>query len=122
MTQTAGDPFVALEIRAPRGARTMSVLFEDGHEGVYPHELLRGYCPCAQCQGHSGPIRYVAAGPSDGAERLELGELAEVGNYALRLTWGDGHSTGLYSFQYLRKLCACAACVQGDPTTRSFSR
>ncbi|HMI92672.1 MAG TPA: DUF971 domain-containing protein, partial [Polyangiales bacterium] len=81
MNQPAGDPFVALEIRAPRGARTMNVLFEDGHEGVYPHELLRGYCPCAQCQGHSGPIRFVAGGETDGAERLELGELAEVGNY-----------------------------------------
>ena len=114
--QPTGDPNLALEIRALRGARTMHVLFEDGHEGVYPHELLRGYCPCAQCQGHSGPIRFVPGGD------LELTELGEVGNYALRLTWGDGHSTGLYSFRYLRTLCACAACVQGEPTARTFSR
>ena len=100
----------------------MRIVFDDGHEGVYPHELLRGYCPCAQCQGHSGPIRFIAAGAGEPPERLELSDLGEVGNYALRLTWGDGHSTGLYSFQYLRRLCACAACVQGDPTERIFSR
>lgn len=116
MSTAQGDRNVAVEVRAPRGARTMEIVFEDGHVGVYPHEILRGYCPCAQCQGHSGPIEFVPGGD------LELSDLSEVGNYALRLTWGDGHSTGLYSFPFLRTLCACAACVQGDPTTRSFSR
>ena len=116
MSEPAADPHVIVEIRAPRGARTMQISFEDGHEGVYPHALLRGYCPCAQCQGHNGPIQYVEGGD------LELADIAEVGNYALRLTWGDGHSTGLYAFRYLRALCACEACGQGDPTKREFSR
>jgi DUF971 family protein len=105
-----------IEVRAPRGAREMQIVFEDGHEARYPHAVLRGYCPCAQCQGHNGPIRFVPGGD------LELVEIAEVGNYALRLTWGDGHSTGLYSFPFLRQLCACPACVEGDPTRRTFSR
>ena len=116
MSDSAEDATTPVEVRAPRGARTMQIEFADGHQGVYPHELLRGYCPCAQCQGHSGPIRFVAGGD------LELLEIAEVGNYALRLTWGDGHASGIYSFGYLRSLCACSACAPGDPAQRTFSR
>ena len=56
------EAFMPTEVRAPRGARVMHVTFEDGHAGVYPHEVLRGFCPCAQCQGHSGPIRFVPGG------------------------------------------------------------
>jgi DUF971 family protein len=107
---------IPLEVHAPRGARVMRIVFEDGHEGQYPHEVLRGYCPCAQCQGHNGPIHFVPDGD------LELLEIGEVGNYALRLTWGDGHATGIYSFAFLRQLCACPACSQGEPTQRTFSR
>ncbi|MGD8861418.1 MAG: DUF971 domain-containing protein [Myxococcales bacterium] len=107
---------IPVEIRAPRGARIMHVQFEDGHGGIYPHEVLRGYCPCAECQGHSGGVRYVEGGD------LDLEAIDEVGNYALRLTWGDGHSTGIYSFRFLRALCACAECCEGDPKARSFAR
>jgi len=105
-----------VEVRAPRGARVMEISFEDGHVGVYPHELLRGYCPCATCHGHEGPIRFVEGGD------LELTDIGEVGNYALRLTWGDGHSTGIYSFAYLRELCACPECASEAPKQETFSR
>jgi DUF971 family protein len=107
---------IPVEVHAPRGARVMQIVFEDGHQGHYPHEVLRGYCPCAQCQGHNGPIHFVPGGD------LELTEIGEVGNYALRLTWGDGHGTGIYSFVFLRRLCACPACSQIEPTQRTFSR
>jgi DUF971 family protein len=113
---TQSEHCIPIEVRAPRGARTMEISFEDGHEAVYPHELLRGYCPCATCQGHQGPIQFVPGGD------LELIDIAEVGNYALRLTWGDSHSTGIYSFAYLRQLCACAACNADAPAERTFSR
>jgi DUF971 family protein len=105
-----------LEVRAPRGASVMEIDFEDGHRGVYPHEILRGYCPCAMCQGHQGPIRFVPGGDT------ELTDLAEVGDYALRLTWADGHSTGIYTFRFLRELCSCAECKTTDPNARQFSR
>ena len=108
--------FTPVEVRSPRGARETEIEFADGHVGVYPHESLRGYCPCAQCQGHNGPIHFVEGGD------LELRDIAEVGNYALSLTWGDGHRTGIYSFRYLRALCCCAQCAPGDPKAREFSR
>ena len=119
---TRNDAFMPVEVRAPRGARVMHILFEDGHQGVYPHELLRGFCPCAGCQGHSGPIRFVGGGEGGSELQLELSDIAEVGNYALRLTWADGHSTGIYSFRFLRQLCACAQCASSEPAGRTFSR
>ena len=64
----------------------------------YPHEILRGYCPCAGCQGHSGAIHFQEGGNE------ELREIERVGNYALSFTWGDSHSSGIYTFRYLRAL------------------
>ncbi len=101
-------------VRAPRNARVMHIAWADGHDGVYPHDILRGYCPCAGCQGHSGTIRFIPGGELEprflpGGD-LELREIEQVGNYALRFTWGDGHETGIYTFRYLRSLCRCDAC------------
>ncbi len=105
-----------VEVRAPVGARVMEVDWDDGHRSTYPHELLRGYCPCAHCQGHEGPIVFVEGGD------LELDGIERVGNYALRLVWGDGHQTGIYSHRFLRRLCACSSCAVEDPQNRSFWR
>ena len=85
-------------IKAPHGAELFEVTWADAAHIVYPHEILRGYCPCAGCQGHSGSIRFQAPGNS------ELREIERVGNYALSFTWGDGHSSGIYSCRYLRTL------------------
>ena len=50
----AKDPrFRAVAVRSPRGARVTEIDWGDGHKGVYPHAVLRGYCPCAGCQGHT---------------------------------------------------------------------
>lgn len=93
------DPrFRPVGIQAPFGARQFSVTWADGHVTRLSHELLRGYCPCAGCQGHSGEIRFQAD------RDLELRDIARVGNYALALTWADGHSAGIYTFTYLRRL------------------
>lgn len=85
-------------VKAPHGARVMAVTWQDGHTSRFPHDLLRGYCPCAGCQGHSGTIAFQAGG------NLELVKLEAVGNYALSLEWADGHNSGIYSFGYLRLL------------------
>lgn len=88
-------------IRAPHGATVFEISFNNGEIHRIPHEILRGYCPCAGCQGHGGSIRFQPTSP--GIAR-ELREIAEVGRYALALTWGDSHSTGIYPFEYLRRL------------------
>jgi DUF971 family protein len=85
-------------VKAPHGARELEIAWADGHRSRFPHEILRGYCPCAGCQGHSGSIQFQEGG------NLELRNLEQVGNYALGLAWGDGHDAGIYSFRYLRAL------------------
>ncbi len=98
-------------VRSPRGARVTEIDWADGHKGIYPHRILRGYCPCAGCQGHSGTISFIE--PS-GDLALELDQIEPVGNYALRLVWFDGHGSGLYSYKYLRALCHCDECRPGS--------
>jgi DUF971 family protein len=85
-------------VKAPHGARVLSITWADGHTSSYPHEILRGFCPCAGCQGHGGPIRYQAN------QNLDLVEIEQVGNYALGFRWADGHASGIYTFRYLRRL------------------
>ena len=116
VTRRTSDRNTPVEVRAPRAGDTMEIDFADGHRAVYPHEILRGFCPCAVCQGHQGPIRFVAGGS------LELTDVAEVGDYALRLTWADGHATGIYTFVFLRELCSCSECSHGTDRARRFER
>jgi DUF971 family protein len=85
-------------VKAPHGASVLEIGWADGRTCRYPHRVLRGYCPCASCQGHSGTIRFVTPG------NLEIREIEQVGNYALSFAWGDGHSSGIYTFRYLRRL------------------
>lgn len=90
-----------VELRAPEGARRMEIDWDDGTTTAFHHAILRGFCPCAHCQGHHGPVRWV-----EGAEEqdLSLATVEQVGNYALQLGWGDGHATGIYTFRFLRSL------------------
>lgn len=93
------DPrIVPTGVRAPHGATELEISWADGRKLSYPHRILRGYCPCAGCQGHSGTVRFVPG------RDLELREIEQVGNYALSLRWGDGHASGIYTFRYLRRL------------------
>lgn len=88
-------------IRAPHGARIFDLTWDAPGGPVthrLPHTILRGYCPCAGCQGHGGTVRFIPP-PSE-----DLREIQPVGNYAVGLTWGDLHSTGIYSFAFLWKL------------------
>jgi DUF971 family protein len=78
--------------------------WSDGKTTRYAHRTLRGFCPCAQCQGHDRGIRWVEAVERASLLMLEVKDLEQVGNYAVGLSWGDGHSGGIYTFEYLREL------------------
>jgi DUF971 family protein len=91
-------PFSPTKIKAPHGARIFEITWSDGKTHRIEHRVLRGYCPCATCQGHHGVTHFVSGG------NLDLREITRVGNYALGLTWGDGHNGGIFSFEYLRRL------------------
>ncbi len=85
-------------IRAPHGANIFEISWPNGAAHRIPNEILRGFCPCAGCQGHSGEIKFQAD------NNQELRDISTVGNYALSLTWGDSHSTGIYTFEFLYRL------------------
>ncbi|MFI5298285.1 MAG: gamma-butyrobetaine hydroxylase-like domain-containing protein [Polyangiales bacterium] len=110
----APDPRTTpVHVRSPFKATTTEIEWADGHVGKYPHDILRGYCPCAGCQGHGADIKFIAGGATD------IKSIEPVGGYALSIEWGDGHATGIYSFKYLRALCWCSQCV---PIERSQER
>ncbi len=98
-----GHPYPT-EINHNKSRGVVRIEWDDGHAGEYEQSYLRGYCPCALCQGHGAQIRYIESPDA------KLTTISPVGNYALELRWSDGHSTGIYSFEYLRALCPCSDC------------
>lgn len=93
-------------VRAPVGGEVFEIDWADGATGRIPNATLRAYCPCAGCQGHTGTIRFVPGG------NAEITTIEEVGAYALGITWGDGHASGIFTFRYLRRLGEL--CADGD--------
>ncbi len=83
----------------------LALSFHDGREIYLPLAMLRRSCPCAACQGEPDALgRVVKPHVEYGANAFELRRFETVGGYALQLFWGDGHSTGIYSYPYLAKL------------------
>lgn len=89
-----------VEVRRVPEARQLVIRWQDGAETVYDYALLRGYCPCAACQGHM--VRDVVYRPPRSA--VDLFTIEPVGNYALSFLFSDGHHTGIYRFEFLRTL------------------
>jgi len=100
------EPITLTEVRRLPGERKLRLTWSDGHSGEMPYDYLRGWCPCAGCQGHAG-LTLEFQPP---AEPVTPQSITPVGNYAISIAWSDRHSTGIYRFEYLRRLCPCAAC------------
>ena len=88
------------ELKLDKEKRTLSVSFDDGKRFALPAEMLRVLSPSAEVQGHSAEQRVTVPGKKD----VRITQLAPVGNYAIRITFDDGHDTGLYVWDYLRDL------------------
>lgn len=96
------------EINHLKARGVVRFTWHDGHIGEYDEPYLRGYCPCAMCQGHGSQRRFISQPDA------KLQEIRGVGNYAIEFRWQDGHSTGIYTFDYLRSLCPCPVCLARD--------
>lgn len=104
-------------------SRGVTIDWSDGHKSEFANEYLRDECPCASCTGAHGtePQRssYTAEKASATAAspfqmfrpKLRMDSIEEVGSYAIRIYWNDGHNTGIYSFDHLRDICPCSDCV-----------
>jgi DUF971 family protein len=84
----------------------LAVKWDDGSESYFALEWLRRRCPCAGCQGETDVMGNLHRGPPRvlGATSFQLVRLMPVGGYAVQPVWGDGHNTGLFTFEYLRRL------------------
>ena len=86
----------------------LRILWDDGHKSEYSFRFLRQNCPCAVCRDEWTGERLVD--PETVPENLVAARADVVGNYALSFGFSDGHGTGIFSFEALRKLCRCQEC------------
>lgn len=99
-------------VSASRKETILRIEWEDGHISEYPFGMLRAACPCADCR--------ASHDQDQGAEEKDALELTfrdenttilegieQVGNYAVKLVWRDGHDAGIYTWDYLYHLCPC---------------
>jgi len=109
-----------VSIRKEAGS-TLRITWTDGHESVYPIPFLRDACPCASCAGETVLLHTYTPPPPDlsAPGRYELRKIEPVGQYAVQLTWADGHSTGIYTWEKLLRDCPCGG---HDTDTRNRER
>jgi DUF971 family protein len=88
------------ELRLQQGGSRLQITFDSGEIFVLSAEFLRTHSPSAEVKGHApGEEKLVLA-----KQNVRIVRIEPVGNYAARLVFDDGHSTGLYSWDYLLKL------------------
>jgi len=90
----------------------------DPHHSEYSLAYLRDECPCATCTGAHGttPQKTSYSTPEAASPfkmytpTLRMLNVEQVGGYAIRIAWSDGHNTGIYSYNHLRHICPCLEC------------
>ncbi|MBI1953376.1 MAG: DUF971 domain-containing protein [Candidatus Omnitrophica bacterium] len=106
MGKTAFDP----ERIERMGEEGLKIRWADGHESLYAWVGLRSHCPCAACRENPQGVPNLKPGSLPLAA-VKPFTIQPVGRYALTIQFGDGHKTGIFSFEYLRSLCRCEACA-----------
>jgi DUF971 family protein len=84
----------------------LAVKWDDGGESFIPLEKLRRSCPCAGCKGETDIMGNVYKNPGQkfSPPAFHLKQIISVGGYAIQPVWADGHATGIFSFDYLRRV------------------
>lgn len=109
---SANDP----EHIAISKSKGIEIDWKDGHHSSYGTVYLRDWCPCATCTGSHGtePRAKVSEKPANPfqmyAPRAKMTGAEPIGHYAVKLSWNDGHDTGIYTFEHLRRICPCDEC------------
>ena len=89
-----------VEIRVSSAEKRLDIAFDNGERYSLPAELLRVESPSAEVRGHGPDQRVTVAGK----RRVGIAAVEPVGNYAVRITFDDGHDTGIYTWRYLHEL------------------
>jgi len=86
----------------------VAIAWPDGTESYIRQEVLRQMSPSAETQGERDVFGNQYGGAKRGYAGVRVTGWRQVGNYAIRFDFSDGHGTGLYTYEYLRKLGASA--------------
>lgn len=86
----------------------LRIEWEDDHISEYSPRYLRLHCRCARCVDEMTGRPQLD--PLTVPENVYPLEIRYVGRYAIRIDWSDGHSTGIYPYELLRKICPCESC------------
>ncbi len=97
----------------------MEIDWKDGHHSAWTFGWLRLGCPCATChEERDADGREPGVAKPAPANLLPMYKapprptaVVPTGNYAIRFDWNDGHTSGIYSWDYLRRHCQCAECL-----------
>jgi DUF971 family protein len=107
----------AVKIHVTTGAG-VDITWADGHSSHYDFPYLRDECPCATCNDERAKKSdFSSAGPASVVAlpmfkpKAAAKAASSVGNYAIQITFTDGHATGIYSYDHLRTICPCPACA-----------
>lgn len=100
VSEAGGTRHWPTELRLNRAERMLSVSFDDGSRFDLPAEFLRVESPSAEVQGHTPAQKQLVAGK----RHVAITRVDPVGNYAVRLTFDDGHDSGIYSWTLLHRL------------------
>jgi DUF971 family protein len=108
-----------VKVRVSTGAG-VDIVWQDQHASHYDFAYLREQCPCAMCNDERNKkeeMKLHGSGSSSSVlplfkPRPTARTAKAVGNYALQIDFSDGHSTGIYSYDYLRTICPCQECAK----------
>lgn len=101
VTSPSGAQYWPLAVTLKRAERALYIAFDDGWNFTLPAALLRRESPSAEARGHGkGQKRPDVSYRDD----VGIAALEQMGNYALRISFDDGHDTGIYSWDYLYRL------------------
>lgn len=84
------------------------ILWEDDHRSLYPASYLRLHCRCAHCVDEW--TGQVLVNQNRIPANLNMKTFEPVGRYGVKFQWSDGHDTGIFAFEQLRRLCLCPQC------------
>ncbi|HEU5339764.1 DUF971 domain-containing protein [Edaphobacter sp.] len=113
------DAVTPKKVRVMKSEGTgVEIEWKDGHRSAWNFAWLRNACPCATCHDEREKSGRPAGVAKPKAETLLVMyeapprpvEVTPVGKYALKFKWNDGHESGIYSWEYLRRVCQCEAC------------
>lgn len=96
----------------------VEITWSDGHTSRYDFPYLRDHCPCALCNDEREKKHKLGAATGSTAvlpmfkPKVKAKSATAVGNYAVQIEFTDGHSTGIFSFDYLREVCPCESCAR----------